>query len=727
MSRLQRLIDRYVVHEPVPREQLYREEAGRVRAGDLLSWAVLLTGFIPLALQNMVFAPVWIGLVAVWIGARRKGLALSPEHATRAAAAAMVTGLAYFGATADTLWAFILFLVLMAMVLVHKADLEVEVPRLYLVAFTLFLVFSHLTLEYSFLVVLFAMVLSGIMVMLRYHFPEQVCRGKYLETARMLVRPVLLALAVTVPIFVICPRVPVATLQIKQAPHTGGFSEQIAFGEMRGALESERVFMTIRTPKGRKWRGIVLDFYDGKGWRRTPRQGKRHDASGENIIWVQQRERARGLGAFESAEVILEPTDCRFYFSPRFPVAMESEFSAVMHDGGRMLLRTEEPQMKRIRYILWYGEVSKGGSALDTEDMAKYRKVLPRMPKGVAELARRVTVGATTDRQRAELIDKFLAEGAYTYSLGGAPPANRDPVSWFLLEAKTGHCEYFSSSMAIMLRTLGVPTRVVNGFNPGTFDAYSSTWTVRERNAHSWCEVYLEGEGWVEFDPTTGNGREPDSTLASRLGLDKFAFYQMSMGVLNRLDFEWQRCVVSFSVSMQWGLLQSLYKAYEDMEIAVRAWWNQARVAKPSTIAATLVGALVVLRLLKKPLVRFWRWLRALLAPWLAWLWRELRRMRARRREGAEVGAFYRELQDLLERHGIARAPHETPWELARRLAGVAEPLEAPARVVADAYCRVAYRGQPLAGADEEAVRGALGTVAGVLARFRPVTAPRAT
>lgn len=717
MSWLQGLIDRYVVHEGRPRSSLYREEAGRIRAGDRLSWIVILTGFLPLAAQNPVFVPVWIGLAVAWWVARKQGFLLGHNGATNAAAAAMATGLVYFGGTGDTLWAFILFLVLMAMVLIHKSDLEVEVPRLYLVAFTLFLVFAHLTLEYTFLVVLFAMVLSGILLMLRYHFPEQVRPGKYMETARALVRPVLAAMLITVPVFVLCPRVPIATLQIKRAPHTGGFSEKIKFGEMRGSLESERPFMTVRTPNGRKWRGIVLDFYDGQGWRRRDRRGTELQAGRDNLIWVDPRVRAQGKEAFESAEVILEPTDCRFYFSPRFPIALESEFSAVRHDGGRMLLRVEEPQAKRIRYQVWFGDTKKGPSALDTEDMGKFTQYLPSL-KRIPALAKRVTAGATTNRQRAEMIDKFLAEGEYTYSLGGAPPPNVDPVEWFLFEAKTGHCEYYSSSMALMLRSLGVPARVVNGFNPGTFDPFSGTWVVRERNAHSWCEVFLDGEGWVEFDPTTGNGREQDSTLAQRMGLDQMKFYQVTMGVLNQLDFEWQRCVVSFSVSMQWGILKSLYDWLEDLEVRLRVWWNNVRVAKPSAIAGGLVFFAILVRLLRRRLAALLRRLWALLAPWLAWLASELARLRAGRRAAPEVGVFYHDLADLLERHGFARAKHETPWELARRISSISKSLGEAVTQVADAYARVAYRGQELTDGELAQVKKALAAVeAELLAR----------
>lgn len=713
MSRLQEFFDAYIVKEGRPRKDLYLEEAGRIRGGDRLSWAVILIGFVPLALQNLLFVPVWLALIALSMVARRNGWMLSPENATRAAAASMVGGFGYFVLSGDTLWAFIVFLVLMALVLVHKSDLEVEVPRLYLVAFTLFLVFAHLTLEYWFIVVLFSMVLSGVLLMLRYHFPEQVRPGKYVETARTLVKPVLGAMAITVPVFVLCPRVPVATLQIKQAPHTGGFSDKIKFGDMRGALESDRTYMTIRTPKAHKWRGIVLDFYDGDGWRRSPRAGKRMDANAENIIWVDPRARVAGLTAFESAEVILEPTDCRYYFSPRFPMAVESEFGAVSHDGARMLHRVEEPQAKRIRYQVWFGDANKRPTALDLEDMGKYTKVLSRL-KRVKPLAEKVTAGARTNRERAEKIDKFLAEGEYTYSLGNAPPAGVEPVEWFLFEARTGHCEFYSSAMVLMLRTLGVPARVVNGFNPGTFDAYAGTWTVRERNAHSWCEVFIEGEGWVEFDPTTGNGREADSTLAQRLGFDQFKIYQMTMGLLNRMDFEWQRWVVSFSASMQWGLLQTLYQWAEDLEVAFRVWLSRVRLIKPSAIAAGLVLFLVFLRIIRRPLMRLFARVWLVVGPWFAWLMRELSRWYARRRR-PEVGAFYHELCDLLRRFGIARPTAETPWELTKRLAALHAALEKPVRQVTDAYCRVAYRGQSLSDADAAEVRAALEAVEAAL------------
>ena len=85
----------------------------------------------------------------------------------------------------------------------------------------------------------------------------------------------------------------------------------------------------------------------------------------------------------------------------------------------------------------------------------------------------------------------FALTSAYTLQLSRTVP--HDPLANFLFERKQGHCEYFASSMAVMLRTLGIPSRVVNGFRTGEFNDLTSQYVVRASNAHSWVEAYFPG------------------------------------------------------------------------------------------------------------------------------------------------------------------------------------------------------------------------------------------
>src|SRR5204863_9121503 len=94
----------------------------------------------------------------------------------------------------------------------------------------------------------------------------------------------------------------------------------------------------------------------------------------------------------------------------------------------------------------------------------------------------------------------YLSKFRYTLEL----PSQRqkDPVAFFLFERKAGHCEYFASAMAILLREEGVPSRIVTGFRGGEWNELTGNFIVRAKDAHSWVEVYFPGVGWYAFDPT---------------------------------------------------------------------------------------------------------------------------------------------------------------------------------------------------------------------------------
>jgi transglutaminase-like putative cysteine protease len=114
-------------------------------------------------------------------------------------------------------------------------------------------------------------------------------------------------------------------------------------------------------------------------------------------------------------------------------------------------------------------------------------------------LAQRLTAGARNQYDAVQGVEQYL-ERNYSYS--ESPPLRRYPLDAFLFEDRIGYCQQFSGAMALMLRTVGIPARVVSGFSPGLPTGTRGEYTVRDLDAHSWVEVYFAGLGWVTFDPT---------------------------------------------------------------------------------------------------------------------------------------------------------------------------------------------------------------------------------
>lgn len=136
--------------------------------------------------------------------------------------------------------------------------------------------------------------------------------------------------------------------------------------------------------------------------------------------------------------------------------------------------------------------------------VADYMQLPNYVEQGVYELVQMITASSLTDYQKAVAIEKYLEEH-YTYTLDvDYPRTDRDFVSDFLLSTRQGYCSYFASAMAVMGRIAGLPTRYVEGYRVAASPL--GTTTVTGENAHAWVEVYMNGVGWVTFDPTPGSG-----------------------------------------------------------------------------------------------------------------------------------------------------------------------------------------------------------------------------
>jgi len=214
-------------------------------------------------------------------------------------------------------------------------------------------------------------------------------------------------------------------------------------------------------------------------------------------------------------------------------------------------------------------------------------EVPPRLA-WVRALAREAAAGSGTSRAAALFIEGYLRDN-FTYSTRTDAPLRRDPVDWFLATSRQGHCEFFASSMVIMLRSLGIPARLQAGFAGGERDGEGG-FVVRQSHAHAWVLAWVgsrpPGEGglgsgdgeWEVFDPTPPEGQPAVS--GSRTGIGLAATWE-------RVEAFWDRWVLTFSLADQVDAVVAL------LDLAARRWRHLAGGAAVSGSLAVLVwGAL---------------------------------------------------------------------------------------------------------------------------------------
>jgi hypothetical protein len=275
----------------------------------------------------------------------------------------------------------------------------------------------------------------------------------------------------------------------------------------------------------------------------------------------------------------------------------------------------------------------------------------PRIPK----LAAQISSAAPNNYDKAVALETYLkSHYGYTLQLLRTPVA--DPLANFLFERKQGHCEYFASSMAVMLRTLHIPSRVVNGFRSDEFNDVTGNYVVRAKNAHSWVEAYFPGYGWTTFDPT------PGGDVATPEGWDRAMLY------LDAAQSFWREWVISYDSSHQYILGQAALSGTRSSWEGMRTWaklqyarlMNLARHSQRGAeksparwIAGGLAAALLLLGL--GNLGRIARMIR-------------LRRLQAHPERSPDQAAamWYERMARYLARRGVTKPAGQTAQEFVR-------------------------------------------------------------
>lgn len=456
---------------------------------------------------------------------------------------------------------------------------------------------------------------------------------------------------------------------------SSGFSDHVQLGRIGQIQQSNAVVMHIQIEDdtiGRydlHWRGVSLAEFDGQSWSNPRGQyilSRRPDTSFDpphNDVPIQSYDAASlAREKIIHYRVLMEPIGTNVFFLAPWPRSLRGDYRMLAGDSGGAVYDFDS-QHAISRYEATSdiatpkaADLRKAGNKYPERILGTYLR-LPELDPRIGRLAADITKSAHNEYDQANAIENYLRT-KFGYTLQLPQTAVKDPLANFLFVRKQGHCEYFASSMAVMLRTLGIPSRVVNGFRSDEFNDITGSYVVRAKNAHAWVEAYFPGYGWQTFDPTPAGG------IGTPQGWNRLALYVDAMASF------WRDWVVSYDASNQYVLSRAAISSSRSMWEGTRGWarsqyasmlkWakhSQDRVEN-SPRRWTLIGIGIVLALLL--MANLGRVARLLHEAWLG--------AHPERSPEQAASMWYERMTRVLAKHGMRKPKAETPQEFANKI-----------------------------------------------------------
>jgi transglutaminase-like putative cysteine protease len=306
---------------------------------------------------------------------------------------------------------------------------------------------------------------------------------------------------------------------------SGGGTKTIGYGVDDSQLGGDfvgdnKVVFRAEVESKHYWKVETKDYYTGKGWIASDRQSERITFPIESVVPIYDFESDVEV---REQEAIIEPfisyPHLVYPFGVRQAHALDMEFlefdpsiEKIYFENNRSTIGRYSLSYKVPKYsVTKLKQITSFQQArLDRMFTQKYLQVPATLPVEVKKLAEEITEGHETWFDKVRAVERYFDQAMFSYSQKdvAVPGRNEDYVAQFLFDTKVGYCDNFSTSMAVMLRTLGIPTRWVKGYSGGEYKQLGSNsrkvYEVTNNNAHSWLEVYFPGSGWLAFEPTPG-------------------------------------------------------------------------------------------------------------------------------------------------------------------------------------------------------------------------------
>ncbi len=461
-----------------------------------------------------------------------------------------------------------------------------------------------------------------------------------------------------------------------QAQDITGFSESVNLGDIRKILRSNAVVMRVKVEgsprqfQGVKWRGVSLTSFDGRHWyndntEQFPLSPAFSEGSAQRFDLPEpQGRKNRPYRWSLHYRVLLSPLSTDVLFVAAVPRVLSGHLRLINLDQTESLHNPQHGYSP-----LAYDAVSDTGLPSPAElrrASADYRSDIrlvylrvPPLDPRVAELAKQITSRAINNYDRALAIQNYLRNN-FGYTLD--PPAiePKDPIGSFLLKSQRGYCEYFAAAMVVMLRTLQIPSRLVNGFQTGSYNRVGKDIVVRARDAHSWVEVFFPQYGWIPFDPTPA---DPNPVLPSTL--DDY---------LDAAGLFWNEWIINYDFAHQVQLVRVVEQDSRRVQYQVRQRFQHFQ-HQAIRLAYRIEGWLMIHKLLV--LLLMLAVLGTLVAAEKGFSLSEIRFLWAWKfgKQDLKLGPreatlTYHRFLKVLTKKGFRKLPSQTPQEFALSFAG---------------------------------------------------------
>lgn len=430
-------------------------------------------------------------------------------------------------------------------------------------------------------------VITSTMIDLQYTQPH---RGYYnqLRTAGILLAqsaPLMLVL------FLFFPRVQGPLWGLPHDAYSGvsGLSDTMSPGSLASLTLSDAVAFRVEfksavpQPKHLYWRGPVLWDFDGRTW------------SAPRYFFTEPQYQA--ISAPVDYAVTLEPHNKRWLFALELPGRVPPSAAAT----DEFLLLAHQPISNRLRYDMVSYLETRYGLTENQMTLGRALTLPPGFNPKSVEFAQRLRRKFADDAELMREVLSMFRNQSFFYTLS-PPLLGEHPVDEFLFDTKRGFCEHYASSFAVLMRAVGIPARVVTGYQGGEINPVGNYMIVRQADAHAWTEVWLRGEGWVRVDPTAAV-----SPLRIESGIATAVPRTDPLPLLVRGDYPWLRQLrlTWDSLANSWNQWVLGYNPERQRQLLSRVgiddatWRAMAVILIIATGLITLILALFALRRLR--------------------------------------------------------------------------------------------------------------------------------